>query len=378
MPGLDNFFNERTPASEVKANIVTKHFDTWSNIVLKKATNLGQKITYMDLYCGPGRYKDGTESTPLLVLKKAIAKPELAKNLITIFNDEDAENIRDLEQELKNLPGIKTLAYQPAILNTTVGQDTADYFQKNPTIPCFTFIDPFGYAGLTLNLIEGVTKNWGCDCIFFFNYDRINRALSSPLFSERMAALFGKERADALQKQLQGINAISLAPWQREEKIITALMDALKELNKGKTYPRPFRFKTGNRTTHMLVFVTKHPLGYRVMNDIMARQGYIDRAGVPSYTFHDNTPMPSLFESLGPLKVSLLESYPGRTMTREQIFHDHVLGRNFIEPNYTEALKELENEGAIKCDPPADKRKRWRGRPSFGPDTKVTFPARKS
>ncbi len=208
MPIVDNFFNERSPASEVKANIITKHFDTWSNIVLKKAITLGQRIAYMDLYCGPGRYDDGTESTPLLVLKKAIAKPELAKHLITIFNDDDPKHVAKLEAEVKNLPGIKTLAFEPAILNTTVGQSTADYFLKNPTVPCFTFIDPFGYTGLTLDLIKGVTKNWGCDCIFFFNYHRINRALSSPIFSEWMSALFGKERTDELQKQLQGINAI--------------------------------------------------------------------------------------------------------------------------------------------------------------------------
>ncbi len=154
-------------------------------------------------------------------------------------------------------------------------------------------------------------------------------------------------------------------------------MDALKELNKGKTYPRPFRFKKGNRTTHMLVFVTKHPLGYRVMNDNMARQGHIDRAGVPTYTFHDPPESPTLFASLEPLKKSLLETYPGRTMTREEIFYDHVLGRNFIEANYTEALKELESEGVIKCAPPADKRRPYKGKLSFGPNTKVTFPARK-
>jgi len=43
------------------------------------------------LYCGLGRYEDNQKSTPLLVLEKAIASPELRKRLITLFNDEKEE-----------------------------------------------------------------------------------------------------------------------------------------------------------------------------------------------------------------------------------------------------------------------------------------------
>ena len=380
MPAADRFFDERTPASEVKAKIITKHFDTWSNIVLNKAISLGQKIAYMDLYCGPGRYEDGTESTPLLVLRKAIAKPLLAKHLVTVFNDEDAGAIAKLEAEMKKLPGMETLANEPAILNTTVGTDTAKYFLKNPTVPCFTFIDPFGYAGLTLDLIRGVTKNWGCDCIFFFNYRRINAALSTPIFSERMAALFGKDRAARLQEEMQGIKVSRKhTPYEREEIILDALIAALRELNKGKTYVRPFRFKTGKRTTHMLVFVTKHPLGYRVMNEIMAKEGFIDAKGIPHYTHYDHAPPKEQFfyPEFDELKRMLLEDYAGQTKTMEQIYDEHSLGKNYIPNNYKDALKELEAEGKVTCDPPANKRRPYKGKPSLGNDTEVTFPAGK-
>ncbi len=380
MPAVDKFFDERSPASEVKAKIITKHFDTWSNIVLSKAISLGQKIAYMDLYCGPGRYDDGTESTPLLVLRKAIAKPLLAKHLVTIFNDDDARAVAKLEANVKGLPGITALANEPAILNRKVGQDTADYFLKNPTVPCFTFIDPFGYAGLTLDLIKGVTKNWGCDCIFFFNYRRINAALSTPIFSERMAALFGRDRTARLQEEMQGINASKKhTPYEREEIILDALIAALKELNKGKTYVRPFRFKVGKRTTHMLVFVTKHPLGYRIMNEIMAKEGFIDAKGIPHYTHYDDPPPKTQFfyPEFDELKRMLLDDYAGETKTMEQIYEEHSLGKNYIPNNYKDALNELEAEGKIEAEPPADDRPKRHGKPTFGDNTKVTFPPRR-
>jgi len=39
---------------------------------------------------------------------------------------------------------------------------------------------------------------WGCDCVFFFNYNRINAGINNPGVKKHMDALFGEERADAL------------------------------------------------------------------------------------------------------------------------------------------------------------------------------------
>jgi three-Cys-motif partner protein len=157
----DNFFGKQTAPSSVKARIITKHFDTWSSIVLRKAVELGQRIAYMDLYSGPGRYDDGTESTPLLVLEKAIAKPDLAKHLVTIFNDANAKAIEKLEEEVANLPGIDKLKNKPVFLNEQIGPETEKYFLENSTVPSFTFIDPFGYVGLTRGLIKGGHEELG-------------------------------------------------------------------------------------------------------------------------------------------------------------------------------------------------------------------------
>lgn len=379
MASGDNFFDVQSEASGVKARIITKHFDAWSNIVLKEAIRLSQKIAYFDLYCGPGRYGDGNKSTPLLVLERAIAKTALAQNLVTIFNDEDAEAVKKLQAEVDNLPGINTLASKPVLMNSTVGPETEQYFRATSTVPSLTFIDPFGYVGLTRELIEGVTKNWGCDCIFFFSYSSINRALSTSIFTSRMEALFGSERATTLEAQMQAIKGShGNNPAMREEIIVDALTAALEELNQGQSYVRTFRFKKGKRTSHMLVFVTKSPKGYRVMNEIMAKEGFRDDKGIPFYTYYDEPPSPIKlwYEEFDKLKSELCDQYAGTTKTMLEIYEEHGLRRNYIASNYKDALNELEAEKLITADPPADKRPKRSGKRTFADGTRVTFPPR--
>ena len=86
------FFEERSDQSEVKARIVTKYFIAWAKVVMPTTEKHGGKIAYVDLYAGPGRYKDGAASTPLLVLQAAIKDPKIAQMLVSYFNDSKNEN----------------------------------------------------------------------------------------------------------------------------------------------------------------------------------------------------------------------------------------------------------------------------------------------
>ena len=53
------------------------------------------------------------------------------------------------------------------------------------------FFDPWGYKGLTLNLIREAITPFGCDCVFFFNFKRINAAIANEQFRKHIDALFG-------------------------------------------------------------------------------------------------------------------------------------------------------------------------------------------
>lgn len=245
------FFDERTDQSEVKARIVQKYFFAWARVIIPTAKSIDNRIAYIDLYAGPGRYKDGSASTPLLVLEGAIQDPDLSKMLVALLNDQDTNHTRTLQQEISGLPGIETLAYKPVVMCGPIDQDAETYFQQTRLIPSFTFVDPFGYKGLSLGIINGVIKNWGCDCVFFFNYNRINAGISNPKVEDHMDALFTADRAATLRTDLQ-----SKTPARREALILENLAQAIKGM--GGKFVLPFRFKNSNgaRTSHSLVFVS--------------------------------------------------------------------------------------------------------------------------
>src|SRR5436190_1804539 len=74
-PVSEHFFEEQKEQSQVKTAIVTKYFWAWAKVitsVLARGKN-DQRIAYVDLFAGPGRYEDGAKSTPLLILEQAIA-----------------------------------------------------------------------------------------------------------------------------------------------------------------------------------------------------------------------------------------------------------------------------------------------------------------
>ena len=365
--GNGQFFYEQKVQSLIKAEIVAKYFGAWANIMASRVAKYGGKIAYLDLFSGPGRYKDGSKSTPILILEQAIKSEKTAPILLALFNDIDTKNAQALRKEIEALPGINTLKHKPEVHNIEVGEAVNQLVWKVRPAPTLLFADPWGYKGLSLLLINSILKNWGCDCIFFFNYNRINMGLSNPYVEEHMAALFGKQRANALQQQLEG-----LAPEQREQVIVEEFTLALREI--GGTFILPFTFKSDRRvrTSHYLIFVSKHPLGYKIMKDIMHGASSKIEEGIASFEFNPTEvhtqarqlPLPSFDEEFHPLnglEHELLHEFAGRRVSFKEAFEEHHIGKPYVQKNYREAFRNLEIRGEITADVSANKRKKRKG-----------------
>jgi three-Cys-motif partner protein len=354
----NQFFDEQTEQSAVKAAIVSKYFWSWAKVIMPRSSS--NKIAYIDLFAGTGRYKDGSKSTPILVLETAIRDLNMRHMLVTFFNDLDEDNSHSLETAIASLPGINTLRYKPAVYNHEVGSEIVKMFEEVALIPTFFFVDPWGYKGLSLRLINSVLKNWGCDCVFFFNYNRINMGLSNPLVKTHMDALFGVERAAELRRRLE-----SLSPKDKELTIVEELAEALKEMGGRYVLPFGFRNDTGNRTTHHLIFVSKNVLGYKIMKEIMAGESSKIEQGVASFEYSPaDARQPLLFalsRPLDDLEQLLLTQFAGRTVTCEQVYEEHNVGTPYIGKNYKDALRKLEAKGKVTANTPAAQRKKYKG-----------------
>ncbi len=372
----NSFFDEQEEQSLVKSTIVAKYFDVWANIMIstqKRHRQHSQKIAYIDLFAGPGRYKDNTQSTPLKILTNAIDKKDLRERLVTIFNDKDKNNSNILENTIAEIPGIKTLKYKPSVHNQEIGEEIVKMFESMNLIPTLFFVDPWGYKGLSLRLVNSVLKNWGCDAIFFFNYNRINMGIDNETVKEHMQALFGEKNVLTLREKLKGKNTP-----QRELLIIEELCQALKAY--GSRFVLPFRFKNnkGKRTSHHLIFVSKNFRGYEIMKEIMSRESTSNTQGVPSFEYNPADLLPQLTllfqlsRPLDDLKVGLLDTFKNRKLTMYEIYEQHNVDTPYIKKNYKDVLRELYDVDSIAAISSKGKPPR---KGTFSDEIIVTFPA---
>jgi three-Cys-motif partner protein len=368
-----SFFDESREQSIIKARIIAKYFWAWAKVIIPTAKQHDNRIAYIDLFAGPGRYKDGTISTPLRILEQAIADRDMSQMLVTLFNDKDAKNAGELEKAISELPGIERMKYKPQIANQEVGTEIVQLFNRMRMVPTFFFVDPWGYKGLSLGLINSVLKNWGCDCIFFFNYNRVSMGLPNEAVRDHMNVLFGEDRADQVRKKL-----IGLSPEERETLIVEELAEALKEMGGQFVLPFTFRNEKGSRTTHHLIYVSKAFRGYEIMKGIMALESSEADQGVPSFRYSPASErFPLLFNLTTPLEdleKELLHQFAGKTLTMQDIYEKHNVGRPFISRNYKRALNNLESAGKVQADPPAAKRRMQKGERTFPDHVKVIFP----
>jgi three-Cys-motif partner protein len=368
------FFDESREQSRIKSEIVSKYFWAWAKVMVAVAKKRGEdRIAYIDLFAGPGRFGDEYKSTPMQVLWRAVQEPDLCRMLVTLFNDKNPDYARSLEEAIDSTPEFRQLKHKPRVANDQVGDEIVAEFEKNRLIPTLFFVDPWGYKGLSLRLINSVLKNWGSDCIIFFNYNRIRMGLNNDLVREHMDALFGPERAERLRERLTG-----LTPAQAELEIVEEIAAALKSM--GGRYVLPFRFRDerGSRTSHHLIFVSKDFKGYEIMKDIMSRESSSTNQGVPSFEYNPATrAYPLLFELSRPLdelEGQLLHDFAGRTLTMRKIYEAHSVDRPFLARHYKEALIKLEAKGAIEADPPSPPRRKN----TFADHVSVSFlPARR-
>lgn len=359
-----SFFEKQKSNSQIKSEIVSKYFWMWAQ-VMKSRTKSG-KLAYIDLYSGQGIYEDGSKSTPILILEKALNEPSISSQLVSYFNDADTKCIEKLKNAVNQIKNIDKLKYKPVFSNFDVNEEIEKKFSENKFEPTLLFVDPFGYKGLSLGLIKSVLKDWGCDCFFFFNYVRVNAAINNDKFICHTDALFGKGRTMELRKELE-----NLCAQERELKLIKALKDALGNI--GGKYSCGIRFQKEDeeRTGHYLVSVSKNVLAYNFAKTIMQqfRTDVIKEIGWFEYNSKPQMRELWYIDPIKELESVLLKDFKGQTKSVYQIFTCHNINKPYIESDYKQALKNLERNNKIEADPAQDKRRKN----TMGNEVKITF-----
>jgi hypothetical protein len=161
-----------------------------------------------------------------------------------------------------------------------------------------------------------VLQGFGNDCLFFFNYRRVNMKLSYPVMDESIDEFFEADRARALRREIE-----ALKPREREEAVLKAIRAAIRDAG-GMPVVFAFRSREGGGTSHHLVFASKHPKGAGIMKRIMndCSSEVID--GIGSWDFDPKDAKAKsllLFSPLNEVCDRLLEVFAGRTLTLKEL-----------------------------------------------------------
>ena len=255
-----------------------------------------------------------------------------------------------------------------------MGDEIAKMFNEINLVPTFFFVDPWGYKGLSLNLVSSIIKDWGCDCVFFFNYNRINMGINNDVIMMHMLSLFGEEKLNYLRKEIENVTS----PKEREIIVVQELCNVLK--NNGSRFVLPFRFKNndGTRTSHHLIFLSKNFRGYEIMKEIMYKESSDVTGDVASFEYNPRDihfKQGSLFDSLSrpldDLQGMLLQTYTECTIDFRKLYEEHSVDKPYIKKNYKDVLKSLYEAGKITAVNPTTGKPPRKG--SFSDEMRITF-----
>lgn len=351
------FFNTQTLSSSVKAGIVSEYFPRYCKIITKKYKP--KYVQYIDLYAGPGIYKDGHESTPMLIAKKCYEDSYLRNLVYFLFNDKNY--INDLKNNFLSKYPNGTFIKDPFFADRKIGEAESVFnFLKKSTMvngmnesPSMLFFDPFGYKEIDTMVLAEFLKNWGNEIFLFVNTKRLNPAITNSYFQDSIERIYPKS-FEKVKKEFITISGLQ----ERLFYIINTLGNEFSILLGGRVFYTAFQFQEEdvNTTSHFILHLTKNPKGYELVKTIyndFANVGTVFD-GKHTYTFDPKvTSNPiELFdfndENIETLSMSLYNKYKGKVIDALTLFKQDQIHTQYSPSHYVRALRNLVGKGWIK------------------------------
>jgi len=351
----EHFYNKQTDSSRIKANIVAKYFPSYCRIIDRAKQS---KIIYLDLFSGPGIYRDGSLSTPILIANEIAADTNLSQKVQFMFNDNTY--IDELKGNFEKLYVKNTFNYDIRFGNKTVGQDEKikkflikKHEPRNPH-PTLLFFDPWGYKGIDTKQLAMFLENWGNEIFLFVNIKRIHAAIQNKKFDLIMNQLFPTS-IDELRKERRYTASV-----HKRLSLITE--NIANEFNKHVPhglFHSSFKFQEEDSvaTSHYIIHFTKHSKGYELVKQIYYDFDNIgsslEREGV--YTFDAKRMKYDKGNSLefddvylSELSNQLLNEFKGREISAETLFSFHNTKTKYCGTHYAKTLRYMVDKQMIE------------------------------
>jgi three-Cys-motif partner protein len=299
-------------------------------------------LNYIDGFAGPGVYSKGEDGSPVIAIKAALEHRLPLPGISFIFVEKDKATAGKLESVLSkrfsNLPSNTEYEVYHGEFAEVITRILDDFDLKGKTIaPTFTFVDPFGYGGFPMSVLDRLMKPNATELLITFMASRIRRFLD-PLHENAMDLLYCTpdwRRA----REMEGKQQIDF--------LLNLYVECLRR-NTSARYVMPFEMADNNRNTiYYLIFATKHPKGCEVMKEAMwtvdptGTYRFFDYAdGVRRFELSEDRP-----EWVGHAQALIVKNFRGRSISIEDL-------EDFIRPTpflwrKRKILVPLENSGTI-------------------------------
>ncbi len=162
--------------SEIKVKLLGTYLKRYFNIMGN--TPYINKVHYYDLFCGPGKYDDGGEGSPLIILKELNDAFELAlsrgiemSEFNCLFNDIDSNIVETLKKNITSGIGFNSNIGSVSYRNEDYKQISLEVIQKLKNLPkgekAFIYIDPYGYKDIRFNELKQLIISKNSEVLLF-------------------------------------------------------------------------------------------------------------------------------------------------------------------------------------------------------------------
>ncbi len=261
--------------TRIKHSILMDYLSPW----LKILAGVGGSVVYVDAFAGRGRYDGGQPGSPLLVL--SLIQDEMnrtASRLSSVechFVEADPKNYADLLAELNQHPTSRDRRFRiyPYQARFSAVSDRIVHNITAKSFPSFFFLDPFGYDDPTMDGIGDLLRLPRAEILVNVMYDFISRAIGvqdSATLAATLDASFGAPAWEALA---------DLTGADREREFVKLYRQQIKARGAEFAVPFPMSDDDRARTLYYLIHATGHPLGAKIMKDVMVKVSTRGRLG---------------------------------------------------------------------------------------------------
>ncbi len=367
---VHQFFEKKREWSKIKDRIVGSYISCY----LKTVQHRGRPIIIVDAFCGPGRFGDGNDGSPVIICD-TIAKMNAGVGIGCLFADSHQKHRDELEaclaEHMKTGIAGKPLSdFSEALSQAlTVGRGSTLFF----------YLDPYGIKDLDFEVVKQIYERdtaQSTEVLINFNFKAFMRMSGNWSYADSVDEVARKVKESKIEKVnsvmggdywLAIVTNPALNKIQREDAVVDAYMGQVRKYFKY-TYSIPVKeMDEGDRDVpaddlakYHLIFGTRSRRAVLYMNDVAgnALEPYFKQ--FKDGLLFEMTPERYAAASREAVKAEILKVLASGPMKRKEIYEAVVPGffLHYRSKHYRAMIDEMVfSEGQLFADPKTMKRK---------------------